>query len=68
MIIAPVHQEEHIGQCKNLPLSILVLACTLTLLMHCLPETDKSKQNITSLYTYMFMNLEDGNLHRPPKR
>ena len=33
------------------------------------PENDQSKnQTITSLYMYMFMNPEDGNLHRPPKR
>jgi len=32
------------------------------------PENNKSKKTITSLYMYMFMKPEDGNLHRPPKK
>jgi len=31
-------------------------------------KTIRGKKTITNLYMYMFMNPEDGNLHRPPKR
>ena len=30
-------------------------------------QTIRVKKMITSLYMYMFMKPEDGNLHRPPK-